>query len=365
VTSIAPPSPEHPFIVSGDARGAIRVWPVQPRVARTVVTSSSRFQTALFSERSNRVVATTWQPQLTVFSPATGARSVAPHDAYDIFLEQSSTGATFAAYGPSDSVEIWSEATLSRSRVIATGHGTVSQLSYVSGTEDFVTSGNDGRLLRWTAQGPPTPIAKVDKALEHFVLMQPDGDIVFSAAGGEVWYVHQNESPTLLRASASAITVLFSPPGHDVVYAGYANGDVVSLDPRARHQSVVLHAEGAVREIASTPDGRRLAIATNDGVVSIGDLPDGRSGTVWSPQFALAVRANDIALTSDGLLLAVCADGMIWLYQPERQRWLCLPIGTADVGFAAVSSTGDTAVAIDSEGRLTWIDLELARKLLE
>jgi hypothetical protein len=77
------------------------------------------------------------------------------------------------------------------------------------------------------------------------------------------------------------------------------------------------------------------------------------------------VSAHDITLTSDGLLVAACTDGTIWLYATARRRALCLPTGTADFGRTAVTADGTAAVALDREGRLLWLDLASARKLLD
>jgi hypothetical protein len=47
LTSITPPTPEHPFVISGDVRGAVRAWPLPPRLARVAATASSPFLTAI------------------------------------------------------------------------------------------------------------------------------------------------------------------------------------------------------------------------------------------------------------------------------------------------------------------------------
>src|SRR6185369_16149439 len=109
--------------------------------------------TAIFDRQSAMVIATTRLPALTVVSPSTDARSVEPHEPDHIYLERSSDGRTFATYGPHDAVELWSAATMTRMRVVATGHRTVSQLQFVGDTYEFTTAGYDGRLIRWTPSG--------------------------------------------------------------------------------------------------------------------------------------------------------------------------------------------------------------------
>jgi hypothetical protein len=78
----------------------------------------------------------------------------------------------------------------------------------------------------------------------------------------------------------------------------------------------------------------------------------------------LAVRARHQVLASDGLLVAVCTDGTIWLYSIPDRRWLGVPIASADLRWVAVAADTGAAVALDVEGQLFWIDLNAARKLL-
>jgi hypothetical protein len=148
------------------------------------------------------------------------------------------------------------------------------------------------------------------------------------------------------------------------VYVGDTSGEVIAIDLVSWQQSTLLQALGAVQEIALTDDGGTIAVATNDGMIHVGarDRNSTASGAVTWTTFR--ARARDIALASDGLLIADCTDGTIWLYSPQRQ-WLCLPSGVVDLGETVVAPDGKTAVVLDRVGRILWIDLDAARKLLE
>ena len=143
LTSVTPSSPEHPFLISADAHGAIRAWPLPSRLARVVATMNSPIHAAMFDEQSATVTVTTSQPSLATFSPAAGVRTIGPHEVPSMLLEQSKSGKTLAAYGLHDLVEIWSSAPLTRTRLIPTEQGSISQLSFVGDTDDVVTSGHD------------------------------------------------------------------------------------------------------------------------------------------------------------------------------------------------------------------------------
>ncbi|HET7499771.1 MAG TPA: WD40 repeat domain-containing serine/threonine protein kinase [Kofleriaceae bacterium] len=363
VTALAPPTSDHPFLVSGDMRGAVRAWPVPPRLARVAATTISPFYAAIFNGSSATVTATTWLPALTVYSPASGARTAAPHEPHNIDLAQSSSGGTFASYGLHDLVELWSSATMTRITTIATGHGSISQLSFIDGSEDFLTAGHAGGIARWTPAGAKTVIAALDQPVDRFAVVRATGAIVFGTSDGALWRTEAGQL-SALGTGGARINQLVAVDARHAVYAGYTNGDVVALDTRTWRSEMLLQVPGEVQEIATTTDGRVVAIATGDGAIHIatGAVAARPSAMTWS---TLPVSAHHIALTSDGVLVAVCTDGTIWLYDTDRRHSLCVPTGTADFGQTAVSADGKAAVALDREGRLLWIDLASARRLLD
>jgi WD40 repeat protein len=365
LTSLAPPAPAHPVLISGDARGAVRAWPLPTRVARLAATSSTPFQAAIFDDQSATVTATTWRPTLAIVSPSTGARAVGPHELENIFLERSRSGKIFATYGLHDLVEIWSSATMTRTRVFRTGHGSVSQLRFAEDTDDFLTSGHDGRLVRWKPSGEQTLVAQIDQPIDKFAQVPAAGSIVFSTVDGALWRTDDSGQARSLRSGGARVNRIVVLPGQQTMYAGYASGDVVAIDTRSWQQETILQGAGAVRDIAATEDGHTLAVATNDGTIHVGTHREGArfpGGLTW---VALAARARHIALAPDGLLVAACTDGTIWLYSVPLRRWLCLPTGTADLGPAVMAAGGKAAVVLDFEGRLLWIDLDAARKRLD
>jgi WD40 repeat protein len=364
LTSITPPTPEHPFLISADVRGAVRAWPAPTRLARVVATSSSPFHTAIFDNQSTAVIATTWLPALTTFSPSASAHTIEPHEAHNVFLENSSSGKLFATYGLEDLVEIWSSTPMTRMRIINTGHGSISELRFVDGTNDLVTSGHDGRLVRWTSVGEPIQLAHLDQPIDRFELTSATGPFVLSTTDGALWHTANNGQTFSLRRGGSRVNRLLASPNQQIVYAGYANGDVIAIHTNSWEQQVILQGYGAVRELAITDDDHTIAVATNDGTIHVrtrhGDAsrPD---DVTW---VTLEVRARHITLAPDGLLMAASTDGTIWLYSTSQRRWLCLPTGTVDLGRTVMTGSGNAAVILDLEGRLIWIDLDAARELL-
>ncbi|HEX7842740.1 MAG TPA: WD40 repeat domain-containing serine/threonine-protein kinase [Kofleriaceae bacterium] len=365
LTSITPPTPEHPFVISGDVRGAVRAWPLPPRLARVAATASSPFLTAIFDRPSTTVTATTQLPALTVVSPSAGVRSIEPHELGNIYLERSGDGRTFATYGPGDSVEIWSATTMTRTRVLATGHGSVSQLQFVGDTDQFITSGHDGRLIRWAPSGQQTPLAHVDQPIDKLAQASATGAIVFSTVDGALWRTGATGQAVTLKARGPRVNRILALPDQQTVYAGDASGDVIAIDTKTWRQEIVLPGSGAVREIAATRDGRTVAVATNDGTIHVGTRGVDASSPAALTWVAFAARARHIALAADGVLVVACTDGAIWLYSTALRRWAFLPTGTVDFVRTAIADDGKAAVVLDAQGRLLWLDLEAARQLLD
>jgi eukaryotic-like serine/threonine-protein kinase len=363
LTSLTPPSAAHPFILSGDVRGAVRAWPLPARLTRIAVTSRSPFHAAIFDHRSI-VTATTLDAALTRFSPSTGAETVEPHRPGNMFMDRSRSGSTFVTYGLNDTIEVWSTGSMKRTHVLETGHGSISLLRFVDDSDDFITSGNDGRLVRWTPSGEREPLVSFGQRIDHFASAGATESIVFSTSDGSLWRTGRDRLPRLLRIGVSRVNRMFSFPDRQTLYVGHVSGEVLAIDTSTWQQDVVLRAAGAVQEIAATADGQIVAVATNDGTIHVGTRSTGghaRDTVRW--QHAPA-RARHISMTDDGLLVATCTDGAIWLYFAPRQRWLYLPTGTVDLGRTVVTPAGEAAVALGFEGRLLWIDLQAARALL-
>jgi hypothetical protein len=207
-------------------------------------------------------------------------------------------------------------------------------------------------------------LTQLDQPIDRFETDPATGSIVFSTADGALWRTGSGGQAVSLRSGGSRVDRILALPDRQTVYAGYANGDVVAIDTKSWQQETILHGSGTVAEIAITDDGRTMAVATNDGIIHLGTRHDGAANLGGSTWVTLALPARHIALAPDGLLVAACTDGTIWLYSPPGRRWLCLPTGTVDLGRTTVAANGKAAVALDFEGRLLWIDLEAARKLL-
>jgi WD40 repeat protein len=365
LTLIVPPTREYPFLLSGDERGGLRAWPLPQRFARVVANFHDQLQRAIFSERAAAVVATTTHPELATFSIAGGARTVRPHVDGAFRIVGGVNGSVFATYGFSDLVELWSSDTMSRTRLLDTHHGSVEHLEFVGDTEELITAGQDGRLVRWTAAGQPRPIARFDLPISTFAAAPATRSMVVGTVDGALWRATEDGRVLALKAGRANVTRMLTRPGASSIYVGYADGEVVVIDTRSWRHAVLLRAGEAIRDMAVTPDDRTLAVAANNGIIHVGT----RGGDTWTEAgttwVALTARARWIALTADGLLVANCTGGVLWLWSSVHRTWLCLPTGKADPSMVVVTPDNKAAAALDNDGRIIQVDLDAVRKALD
>ena len=365
LTSISAPTAGYPYFVSADQRGALRVWPLPNRIARVLENVGAPCASAIFNGSTDTTISTTYGADLVEFSPPGNLRAVTPHLASATYLESAGNGNTFAAYGSSESVELWSFQPLARQRVIRTGQGAVSRVAFIGTTDDFVTAGRDGRIIYWTANGEQRQSVKFDLPIANVLSANSAQYLIVNTADGALWRTDSSGHTAQLRRSDTRVIKMTTIPNSESVGIAYANGEFNVLNTNTWQQVSILHTAQAVRDIAFSRDGDTVAVADSNDIIHVGRRP----GTSWATGSAdnviwttFTARAGRLALTPDGLLIALCSDGTIWLYSSMHNAWICLPIGAAAPRIVIVTTDGKFAAVFDIEGRIVWLDLELARK---
>jgi WD40 repeat protein len=364
LVAIAPPTSDFPFFLSGDVRGQIRSWPMPARAAAVVVPRQGQIRSAAFSATADAVIATPPMPRIVTYSPVSGLRFVTPHDENATLIEVAGDGTRFMTYGASEAVEIWNARAMSRDQVIDTHQGSVTRGAFVAETGDVVTSGRDGRLVRWTPSGQSAVIAAFHDPITDFALAATTGEAVAATADGALWRTREGSGPLRLSAGGTAITDLRASPDAVTVLAGYANGDIIAVDTRSWSHTPILHTQNGIRHIVFSSDGDRVASADAGGLVHVGARKAGSWSDAVIEWKRLRAPARDMAFTPDGLLVVACAGGVVWVYSSSVEKWLYLPLGTVDLAHIVVNTGGTYVVVIDDEGRMISIDLREVRRTI-
>jgi WD40 repeat protein len=332
-------------------------------VARVVANVHRRFRSAFFYDKDS-VVASTFFPELSVYSPSSGLTALGPHVFDATSLTVSRDRKIFLAYGAGKDIEVWSTMTMSRVRLLDSKQGAVSQAEFVAGADQFLTSGSDGRILRWNSSGDSELVARMNQPVAGFVQISPTNSLVVRTADGALWHV-TDTSTVELRPASSQLTHLVWVPGSRVIVFAYLNGDIHAMNIESRVERVIARTKTAIRHLVMSGDGKTLIVSRADGVLQIA----ARHDTAWSDEepawLTVNARARHITLASNNWLIAACTDGTVWFYSLSDRTWRYLPIGTADVVRVAANNDGTIAAAFDTDGRIISIDLERLRQEAE
>jgi WD40 repeat protein len=365
LTAIAPPTPEFPYIASADVGGAVRVWPVPGRLARVAAEVHTRFTDAFYSRALRSVVATTFADRLTLLSQSEQLVSPGPHLGGNTFLASTADGSKFAAYGPGETIELWTASDPSRPQLLDTHHGSVSYLAFTRDGNELITAGRDGRLVRWAADGTPRTIATFTMPITMFAVLPITNVVVAAMSDGSLWRIEGGGRSSRLRAGGVAVTRMVATSDAQTVCVGYANGDVFMVQRAGQTAALILHAGEAIRDLVFSADGTTVAIAVNDGTIRIGtrDAPSWQAPGVEWVRFAASARK--IAMTPDNMLIAICTNSAAWMYATTQKTWLFVPLGSADLRLVTAASDGTTAAILDADGHIILLDLGSARNLLD
>nr|WP_272923943.1 helix-turn-helix domain-containing protein [Streptomyces sp. SID3343] len=278
-----------PTAVTAGLDGNVHVWDLVAGTSRVLPGRHGRIRAVALSPDGTTVATGEWLNAVGLWNLTTGRREAElTGHADSIFdVEFSSDGRRLAVAGQDETADVWDVDARLR-LVVLTGHtGPVRHIVFSPSPSDGVlaTSGLDGVRL-WRTGGdvattrPMTPWLGMD--------VSPDlATLATAGANGTVnlWDTHSRQPSATLTvvegASAAAPTSGFTP-----VDAG--TGAPGTVPP------------GAVRVVAFDAGGTRLAAGTQDGRVSVWEVPTRRRIAQW--------RASELGITALAFAPAAAGD---------------------------------------------------------
>ncbi|PVG82012.1 hypothetical protein DDE18_15095 [Nocardioides gansuensis] len=165
-----------------------------------------------------------------------------------------------------------------------------------------VTDGDDEEPLEWSRDGKKLLIRRIVPRSPAEPLGMPHVELVVLNADGTERRIAQADR--FLDGS-------FSPDGSQVIYSGYGEGGILSVDSDGGTPEILLPAGNEVYNAVISPDGTRIAYFTGAGdhshILRV-MKSDGTDIRVVSDEWNEAGHIRDLAWSPDGRRLMVAGD---------------------------------------------------------
>lgn len=333
-----------------DAAGTLHRWHVDGGGARPAPPIATRVagKTGAFSADGEIAVLAATDGRVLVVA-ATGAALVSEHRAQVRSLAITRDGRRIASGADDGTLQVWDRG--ARRRLHLRGHRQrVRQLAFDDGGGGLASADSAGEVRRWDLDAVPrTVLAGHAAPVAHLALGAAGAEVLSADRGGELWRWrladgggervgrHDGRVTGVALAAAAGGLTPVSVGGDGVVRWWAAGG--------ARHQ-----VGAPALALAASPDGARLAVATEPGPIAL-FAGDGAPGATLAGH---AGGTDAVAFSPDGALLASGGQDRVvrvWaVAAPERPP---VELGPVDDDVRHVVFTpGGLLVAAGDDGRV-------------
>jgi WD40 repeat protein len=232
------------------------------------------------------------------------------------------------------------------------GHqGSVRSVAFSSNGQTLATSGADGTIRLWNAQGQSVSKFKGNQTAIRSINFSPDGQQLISNAGGKIrlWNLQGKLLKEFIGSQKLLRSVKFSPDGKQLASSG-DDGTIHLWNLQGKPLAKWKADPKRVWDLAFSPDGQQLASAEASGNVGLWNL-QGKSLHKFTEHISPILS---VAFSLDGKqLVSGCNSGMIRSWGiPNYQMTNMFHANHAELNSVAYSPDGQRIVSGDNEGNI-------------
>jgi WD40 repeat protein len=304
-------SPDGKRLASAAQDGTVKVWDAEKgQEALSFRGHAGHVRSVCWSPDGRRLASAGWDKAVKVWDAVTGqeAFSFRGHTREISSVCWSPDGKRLASASSDQAVKVWG-AERGQEALALEGHtGIVTSVSWSPDGKRLASAGQDGTVKVWEAvTGRQALSLKGHNDSVWCVCWSPDGRHLASAGRDGtvmVWDAVRGRRASFKGHTGAVMSVCWSPDGRRLASARgvwdrhqrWASGVVTVWDAETGQEAHTFQGHAAqVRSVCWSPDGRRLASASEDGAVKVWDAESGRealslkghtqpvSSVCWSP----------------------------------------------------------------------------------
>lgn len=204
------------------------------------------------------------------------------------------------------------------------GHtGGIKSIAFVPGRNEFFTSGNDGKVLKWSLDKKEKAIQIIYSGSEIIEVLAVSPDASWLAMGSESSAIKmvplnpENAAYEMAGNKGKIKSLIFSYDGKNL-YSASSDGFVLKWDLATRTNTNVSPGTMQITSIDITPGGDHIAGISSEGAVVVWDPKNS------SDNFRIETKGNDIKVVrfnpANDLLAVGYVNGSVELWDIEKRK---------------------------------------------